>query len=85
MDVLAKKANRNPFHGLPGGKHDHRDIKNHALSAAPTQSAAPTNAATPNALTSAGPAADITDPINAVAVSPPVRATALFNPDAAPT
>jgi hypothetical protein len=63
----------------------HRGRKNHALSEAPRQSTAPTNTATPNALTSAGPAADITDPINAVAVSPPVRATALFNPDAPPT
>jgi hypothetical protein len=26
-----------------------------------------------------------TDPISAVATNPPLRATALFNPDAAPT
>ena len=63
----------------------HRGMKNHALSEAPTQRPAPTNAATPKALTSAGPTAAITDPISAVATRLPVRATALFNPDAAPT
>lgn len=60
-------------------------MKTKALSDAPAHSAAPTIVATPKALTSAGPAADITAPISAVATNPPVRATALFSPDAAPT
>jgi hypothetical protein len=52
---------------LRSEKYGRRDSKSHALSEARTQCTAPTNAATSNALTSAGPVADITDPINAVA------------------
>ena len=49
------------------------------------QSAAPAAAATPNAFKSASPDAIITEPISAVATNPPVRATVLLSPDAAPT
>src|ERR1700726_1258489 len=45
---------------------------------------APIAAATPKAESRAGPEDAITGPIRAVATNPPVRATALFSPDAAP-
>jgi uncharacterized protein (DUF427 family) len=65
--------------------HDWREISRNALNDAPTQSAAPTAAAQPKATRSDGPLATITEPMRAVATNPPVRATALFNPEAAPT
>src|SRR5271170_2720066 len=42
------------------------------------------DAATPKAESKAGPDDAITGPIRAVATNPPVRATALLSPDAAP-
>jgi hypothetical protein len=45
---------------------------------------APIAAATPKAESKADPDEDITGPIRDVATNPPVRATALFSPDAAP-
>ena len=55
-----------------------------ALAAATEQMTAPIAAATPKAESKAGPDDAITGPIRAVATNPPVRATALFSPDAAP-
>jgi hypothetical protein len=55
-----------------------------ALAAAAAQMTAPIAAATPKAESKAGPDDAITGPIKAIATNPPVRATALFNPDAAP-
>src|SRR5712672_3629485 len=55
-----------------------------ALAAATEQMTAPIAAATPKAESSASPEDAITGPIRAVATNPPVRATALFSPDAAP-
>jgi hypothetical protein len=64
---------------LPAG-----EIKVAALADAATQTTAPIIAATPNAEGKAGPEAAITGPMRAVATRPPVRATALLSPDAAP-
>jgi len=55
-----------------------------ALAAATKQTTAPIVAAMPKAESKAGPDDANTGPIRAVATNPPVRATALFNPDAAP-
>ena len=55
-----------------------------ALAAAAAQMTAPITAATPKAESKADPDDAITGPIRDVATSPPVRATALFSPDAAP-
>jgi len=55
-----------------------------ALSAAAAQMKAPITAAVPKAENKAGPVDAKTGPIRAVATRPPVRATALFNPDATP-
>jgi len=65
--------------------HDWRETSKNALKEAPKQSAAPTAAAPSKAARSDGPLATITEPMRAVATNPPVRATALFNPEAAPT
>jgi hypothetical protein len=65
--------------GFPG-----RAINVKALAAAVEQMTAPIAAATPKAESKAGPDDAITGPIRAVATNPPVRATALFSPDAAP-
>jgi hypothetical protein len=65
--------------GFPGGA-----INMAALAAAAKQITAPIAAATPKAESKAGPDDAITGPIRAVAINPPVRATALFSPDAAP-
>jgi hypothetical protein len=65
--------------GFPGGA-----INVKALAAATEQMTAPIAAATPKAESNAGPDDAITGPIRAVATNPPVRATALFSPDAAP-
>jgi hypothetical protein len=61
-----------------------RFIQNNALNDAATHVAAPTIAARSNAVRNAGPEPIITDPIRAVAISPPVRATALLKPEAEP-
>ena len=55
-----------------------------ALAAANEQMTAPMAAATSKAESKVGPVDAITGPIRAVATNPPVRATALFSPDAAP-
>jgi hypothetical protein len=55
-----------------------------AHAAANEQVTAPIAAATAKAESKAGPDDAITGPIRAVATNPPVRATALFSPDAAP-
>jgi hypothetical protein len=55
-----------------------------ALAAAAAQITAPIAAATPKAGSNAGADDAITGPIRAIATNPPVRATALFRPDAAP-
>ena len=55
-----------------------------ALAAANEQMTAPIAAAAPKAESKPGPDDAITGPIRAVAINPPVRATALFSPDAAP-
>ena len=55
-----------------------------ALAAATEQMTAPIAAATSKAESKAYPDDAITGPIRAVATNPPVRATALFSPDAAP-
>jgi hypothetical protein len=65
--------------GFPG-----EAINVKALAAAAEQMTAPIAAATPKAESSAGPDDAITGPIRAVATNPPVRAAALFSPDAAP-
>jgi hypothetical protein len=57
-------------------------IQKKALNDAATHVAAPTIAARSNADRNAGPEAIMTDPMSAVATSPPVRATALLNPEA---
>ena len=59
-------------------------IKAAALSAAAAQMKAPIAAAMPKAENKADPVDAKTGPIRAVATRPPVRATALFNPDATP-
>src|SRR6266404_746748 len=64
---------------------DWRETSRNALKEAPKQSAAPTAAAPSKAARSDGPFATITEPMRDVATNPPVRATALFNPEAAPT
>jgi hypothetical protein len=65
--------------GFPGGA-----INVKALAATTGQMTAPIAAATPKAERNADPDDAITGPIRAVATNPPVRATALFSPDAAP-
>ena len=55
-----------------------------ALAAATEQMTAPIAAAIPKAESKAGPDDAITGPIRAVATNPPIRATALFSPDATP-
>jgi hypothetical protein len=65
--------------GFPAGA-----INVAALAAATKQMTAPIAAATPKAESKAGPDDAITGLMRAVATNPPVRATALFSPDAAP-
>src|ERR1700692_1537442 len=65
--------------GFPG-----RPINVKARAEASEQVTAPIAAATPKAESNAGPDDAITGPIRAVATNPPVRAAALFSPDAAP-
>src|SRR5436190_24026573 len=62
----------------------HRSISANALSAAAAHVAAPISIAAWKAAHSSAPAAASTAPSSAVAIRPPVRATALFNPDADP-
>jgi hypothetical protein len=59
-------------------------INTAALAAATEQMTAPIAAATPKAESKAAPDDAITGPTRAVATNPPVRATALFSPDAVP-
>ena len=65
--------------GFPAGA-----INAAALAAATEQRTAPIAAAIPKAESKADPDDAITGPIRDVATNPPVRATALFSPDAAP-
>ena len=68
------------LHHLGEGKF----IQRKALNDAARHVTAPTIAAISSAVRNAGPEAIMTDPISAVATSPPVRATALLNPEADP-
>src|SRR5216684_2480724 len=82
---LRADADINPAVERSPALHDWRETSKNALKEAPKQSAAPTAAAPSKAARSDGPLATITEPMRDVATNPPVRATALFNPEAAPT
>ena len=66
------------------GSDCHRSISAKMLSAAAAHVAAPTSIAVWKATHSSSPSAASTAPRSAVATRPPVRATALFRPDADP-
>ncbi len=71
--------------GTCGAQRPQDCLINNAHAAAVALAAAAMTIDTPKALESAGPFAPSTGPSSAVAIRPPVRATALFSPDADPT